>query len=38
VRHVSLDFVGPYERRGEQLERFTAEVRPLLNDLIAGRP
>ena len=33
VRHVSLDLVGPYERRGEQLERFAAEVRPLIADL-----
>jgi probable F420-dependent oxidoreductase len=35
VRHLSLDFVGPYERRGEQLERFAAEVRPLVSDLMA---
>jgi hypothetical protein len=34
VRHVSLDLVGPYERRGEQLERFAAEVRPLIKDLM----
>jgi len=35
VRHLSLDLVGPYERRGEQLERFAAEVRPLIKDLLA---
>lgn len=35
VRHLSLDIVGPYERRGEQLERFAAEVRPLLGDIMA---
>jgi probable F420-dependent oxidoreductase len=35
VRHLSLDIVGPYERRGEQLERFAAEVRPLLRDIVA---
>ena len=35
VRHLSLDIVGPYERRGEQLERFAAEVRPLLKDIVA---
>lgn len=34
VRHVSLDFAGPYERRHEQLDRFAAEVRPLLQDLM----
>ena len=34
VRHITLDFAGPYERRGEQLERFAAEVRPLLKDLM----
>ena len=35
VRHLSLDIVGPYERRGEQLERFAAEVRPLIRDIVA---
>jgi probable F420-dependent oxidoreductase len=35
VRHICLDLVGPYERRGEQFERFAAEVRPLLSDLLA---
>jgi alkanesulfonate monooxygenase SsuD/methylene tetrahydromethanopterin reductase-like flavin-dependent oxidoreductase (luciferase family) len=34
VRHLSLDLVGPYERRGEQFERFAAEVRPLIKDLM----
>lgn len=34
VRHLSLDLVGPYERRDEQFERFAAEVRPLLKDLL----
>ncbi len=33
VRHISLDFAGPYERREEQLQRFANEVRPLLQDL-----
>jgi alkanesulfonate monooxygenase SsuD/methylene tetrahydromethanopterin reductase-like flavin-dependent oxidoreductase (luciferase family) len=35
VRHLSLDLVGPYERRGEQFERFATEVRPLIKDLMA---
>jgi probable F420-dependent oxidoreductase len=35
VRHLSLDLVGPYERRGEQFERFAGEVRPLIKDLLA---
>jgi probable F420-dependent oxidoreductase len=34
VRHLSLDFVGPFEERAEQFERFAAEVRPLVSDLI----
>lgn len=34
VRHLSLDLVGPYEQRGEQFERFAAEVRPLIKDLL----
>jgi probable F420-dependent oxidoreductase len=33
VRHLVLDFVGPYEERDAQLERFAADVRPLLHDL-----
>ena len=36
VRHLSLDIVGPYERRGEKLERFAADVRPLLRDIVAA--
>jgi len=34
VRHITLDLAGPYERRGEQLERFAADVMPLLSDII----
>ncbi len=30
MRHVVLDFIGPYEERDRQIERFAAEVRPLL--------
>jgi probable F420-dependent oxidoreductase len=30
VRHVILDFVGPYEERDRQIERFAAEALPLL--------
>lgn len=30
VRHISIDLVGPYERRMEQIERFSGEVMPLL--------
>lgn len=33
VRHVVMDFVGPYEERDRQIERFAQEVRPLLADL-----
>ncbi len=33
VRHITLDIAGVYERRGEQLERFSADVLPLLRDL-----
>lgn len=33
VRHVTLDLAGVYERRGEQLERFAADVMPLLKDI-----
>jgi probable F420-dependent oxidoreductase len=33
VRHVILDFVGPYEERDQQIERFAAEVMPLLAGL-----
>jgi len=35
VRHVILDLLGPYELRPQQIERFAAEVAPLLRDLIA---
>jgi alkanesulfonate monooxygenase SsuD/methylene tetrahydromethanopterin reductase-like flavin-dependent oxidoreductase (luciferase family) len=31
VRHLILDMVGPGDDRDEQLERFSAEVRPLLS-------
>ncbi|MCW5736194.1 MAG: LLM class flavin-dependent oxidoreductase [Enhydrobacter sp.] len=30
ARHVILDFVGPYEERDRQIERFAAEALPLL--------
>jgi probable F420-dependent oxidoreductase len=30
ARHVILDFVGPYEQRDHQIERFAAEAFPLL--------
>ena len=33
VRHLIVDLVGPYERRFEQLERFTTDVMPLLSHL-----
>lgn len=33
VRHITLDLAGPYERRGEQFDRFSADVLPLLDDL-----
>ena len=33
VRHLVMDFVGPYEQRDQQIERFAAEVMPLLGDL-----
>lgn len=33
VRHITLDLAGPYERRGEQLDRFAADVMPRLRDL-----
>ncbi|MSO77837.1 MAG: LLM class flavin-dependent oxidoreductase [Alphaproteobacteria bacterium] len=33
VRHLVVDLVGPYERRQQQIERFAAEVMPLLHDL-----
>jgi alkanesulfonate monooxygenase SsuD/methylene tetrahydromethanopterin reductase-like flavin-dependent oxidoreductase (luciferase family) len=30
IRHFVLDMTGPVEERDAQLERFAAEVRPLL--------
>jgi probable F420-dependent oxidoreductase len=33
VRHVVLDFVGPYEERDRQIEWFAGEVVPMLSDL-----
>ena len=33
VRHLILDFVGPYEERDQQVERFAAEAMPLLAGL-----
>jgi alkanesulfonate monooxygenase SsuD/methylene tetrahydromethanopterin reductase-like flavin-dependent oxidoreductase (luciferase family) len=33
VRHVSVDFVGPYEERHAQIEWFGRDVLPLLADL-----
>ncbi len=33
ARHVILDFVGPYEERFAEIERFAAEALPLLADL-----
>jgi probable F420-dependent oxidoreductase len=33
ARHVILDFVGPYEERFAEIERFAGEVAPLLADL-----
>ena len=33
MRHVVLDFIGPYEERDTQIERFAEEVRPLLAHL-----
>lgn len=34
VRHISVDLVGPYERRMEQIERFAAEVMPLVRKAV----
>jgi len=36
VRHVVLDFVGPYEERDRQIERFATEALPLLAGLREG--
>lgn len=33
VRHFAIDFVGPYEDRPHQIERFARQVMPLLADL-----
>jgi alkanesulfonate monooxygenase SsuD/methylene tetrahydromethanopterin reductase-like flavin-dependent oxidoreductase (luciferase family) len=33
ARHVILDFVGPYEERFAEIERFAREALPLLADL-----
>jgi probable F420-dependent oxidoreductase len=33
ARHISIDLLGPYEERPDQIERFAAEVLPLLADL-----
>jgi probable F420-dependent oxidoreductase len=33
VRHITLDLVGPYEERNQQIERIAREVFPLLKDL-----
>lgn len=33
LRHIILDLLGPYEQRHQQIERFAAEVAPLLRDL-----
>ena len=33
ARHVILDFVGPYEERDRQIERFASEALPLLAQL-----
>lgn len=38
VRHITLDLAGPYERRGEQLERFAADVMPHLKDITQPKP
>ena len=34
VRHLSVDLVGPYERRMAQIERFAGEVIPRLRHLV----
>jgi len=36
VRHLILDFVGPYEERDQQIERFAAEAMPSLAGLRRG--
>ena len=37
VRHVILDFVGPYEERDRQIERFASEALPLLAEFRGSR-
>jgi probable F420-dependent oxidoreductase len=37
ARHIILDFVGPYEERFDEIERFAAEAMPLLDDLRKAR-
>ena len=37
ARHIVLDFVGPYEERDLQIERFAAEAMPLLANLCGGK-
>jgi probable F420-dependent oxidoreductase len=37
MRHLILDFVGPYEERDQQIERFAAEAMPLLAGLRSRR-
>jgi probable F420-dependent oxidoreductase len=34
VRHISVDLVGPYEHRAQQIARFSNEVLPLLRQLV----
>jgi len=38
ARHVIVDFVGPYEERFDEIERFAAEAMPLLSDLRGRHP
>ncbi len=33
VRHVVMDFLGPYEERDQQIERFATEVMPLIRTM-----
>jgi probable F420-dependent oxidoreductase len=37
ARHIILDFVGPYEERFDEIERFATEAMPLLKDLRESR-
>ncbi len=37
ARHIVLDFVGPYEERDQQIERFADEAMPLLANLRGGK-